>query len=354
MPAPCEVHFLDVGQGASSVILFHNQAEQRNEAVVIDCGPTAKGVPLALLKDRKVYLQSLILTHHDADHIGGAKAMIRTFAREGRLGEIYLVFDNSVPARKLAAWLYGEWQRGQLPRLPQVLADGSRVSPTTSFFLKALAPNILEANLARNKNEGSGVLELACGRHHILFCGDSTQRLWERIQAQHGRLPCDGILIPHHGGRFTDGGDELPAVHWFFHHAVKARVVILSFSTSNAYGHPRSEVVEAARAAGAEILCTQLHPGFGDRDVRRAIGRGVVPPTCFARSGVDHATDKEGLRKHVACAGSITVTLGWRKPRWGNRGDPDPICGFRDLDHFRRARHTLEARSGCAVLCHQF
>src|SRR5262245_50143261 len=127
MPSRCEVHFLDVGQGAASVILYHNPEAERNEAIVLDCGPTEDGVPLALLQDRDVYVRALILTHYHADHTAGAKKIIRTFAKRDLLGDIYLVNDQSEGARDLAGWLLKELKAKRLQRRPLPLEPGTSI-----------------------------------------------------------------------------------------------------------------------------------------------------------------------------------------------------------------------------------
>ena len=37
MKPACEIHFLDVGQGSTSIVRYTNENEGRREAIVIDC-----------------------------------------------------------------------------------------------------------------------------------------------------------------------------------------------------------------------------------------------------------------------------------------------------------------------------
>ena len=70
-----EVHFLDVGQGDSTLIVCGGHA------MLIDAGDDSKGTQIQnYLKKQKVEkLDYLVLTHPDADHIGGAPVVITKF-----------------------------------------------------------------------------------------------------------------------------------------------------------------------------------------------------------------------------------------------------------------------------------
>ncbi len=71
-----KVHFIDVGQGDATLI------QCGEHAMLIDAGDNDKGtaVQLYLTKQGVKKLDYLILTHPDADHIGGADVVITKFA----------------------------------------------------------------------------------------------------------------------------------------------------------------------------------------------------------------------------------------------------------------------------------
>ena len=74
-PAPMEVHFLDVGQGDCTLVTCDGHA------MLIDAGDDTKGTAIQnyLNKQKIRSLDYLILTHPDADHIGGAPVIITKF-----------------------------------------------------------------------------------------------------------------------------------------------------------------------------------------------------------------------------------------------------------------------------------
>lgn len=71
-----EVHFLDVGQGDSTFI------KCGDHSMLIDTGDDSKGTAIQnyLQKQNIKKLDYLILTHPDADHIGGAPVVITKFS----------------------------------------------------------------------------------------------------------------------------------------------------------------------------------------------------------------------------------------------------------------------------------
>ena len=74
-PDTMEVHFLDVGQGDATLITCGGHA------MLIDAGDDSRGTAIQnyLSKRNIEKLDYLILTHPDADHIGGAPVIITKF-----------------------------------------------------------------------------------------------------------------------------------------------------------------------------------------------------------------------------------------------------------------------------------
>ena len=68
-PSEAEIHFIDVGQGDATLITCDGHA------MLIDAGENDKGTALQLYLTKQGIekLDYLVLTHPDADHIGGGK-----------------------------------------------------------------------------------------------------------------------------------------------------------------------------------------------------------------------------------------------------------------------------------------
>ena len=86
--ADFEVHFIDVGQGDSTLIKLDD-----GKNMLVDCGPKASREKLVnYLNDQKVEtIDYFLLTHADADHVGGGKAVFENFAIKN-----FFIFFNSL------------------------------------------------------------------------------------------------------------------------------------------------------------------------------------------------------------------------------------------------------------------
>jgi beta-lactamase superfamily II metal-dependent hydrolase len=338
----CEVHFLDVGQGSSSVVLFQNPLENHCEAILIDGGPKTGDIATLVLEDFADYLQAVFVTHNHLDHVGGIEKILRTWCKLGKFGDIYLLNDGTEGARLMAMTLKNEVKAGRLKRdQHHWLNEGAQYKyQTAGAAIEVLvrSPTLDEAILMKNANEASGVIQVRYRGTDVLFCGDSTRAIWTRIvnEAGIGPLGCEAVTVPHHGGHM-DASRSPDNGPWFFSEAVKAKVAIFSFGASNNNRHPRPEVVCAAKTQGKceTILCTQIHPGLnlppypgGDN--------GLYEPTRYSLSKQDPSfQDGTARRRNYACAGSITLRLGPGGPVWGNGGDPDSICAFESIPEFQ-------------------
>lgn len=360
----CEVHFLDVGQGSSSILLYFNSQENRNEAIVVDGGPVTtdvrKEITASILEEFADYVRAIFVTHNHLDHVGTIPKLVRTWAKAGRFGDIYLVNDGTAGAKLLATTLATEVEerRLSLEQLHWLERGKEYTYPSTgsqTVQVRVLSPTVLEALQMKRANDASGVIRITYRDATILFCGDSTLPVWGRIVAENkGRLRCDAVAVPHHGGHLDDTR-VAEGERWFFSEAVEANVAVFSFGAANTYGHPRQDVVCAAKRAygRTEVLCTEVHPlrnqlpPLGDEN-------GLYEPTAYSFSSQDRSVDPTtGRRRHYACAGSITLRLGAGRPGWGHGGFTDPICGFPSITEFQTTVKNVLMKAGKALPpCH--
>ena len=88
------------------------------------------------------------------------------------------------------------------------------------------------------------------GQHGaVLLAGDIGEGIEEGLaKRQPQQLRADVVLAPHHGS----AGSSTPP----FVTTTQTRLVLVSAGHGNRFGHPRREVVERWRHAGAEVLTT--------------------------------------------------------------------------------------------------
>jgi len=157
-PDTMEVHFIDVGQGDSTLI------KCGEHSMLIDAGDDTKGTLIKnyLKKQNIKSLDYLVLTHPDADHIGGAPVIITKF-------DINKVFvsnfekDNKTYQKLIQALDYKRLKY----ETPKVGTQYSLGSATITI----LAPN-KEYN---NPNDSSISLIVQNGNNKFLFSGDAVE-----------------------------------------------------------------------------------------------------------------------------------------------------------------------------------
>ncbi len=234
-----EVWLLDVGQGLAVLV------RTREHALLYDAGPRMRGfdsgekiVVPALRGLGVTRLDSLLLSHADNDHAGGAAAVLQ--------------------ALSVAALYSGEAERHRLPRLPQPCVDGAEWQWDGVHFVTWQWAG------GADGNERSCLLRIEAGGERLLLTGDIGLR-GERWLLQDGRaVQADWLLAPHHGSRTSSGEPFL--------RAVAPRGVLVSRGWSNPFGHPHAEVLARYAALGIAV-----HDTARDGALRLQLGSGMGP-----------------------------------------------------------------------------
>lgn len=229
--ADMEVHYIDVGQGDATLIKADEQY------MLIDAGDNEKGsaVQLYLQKQGVEKLDYLVLTHTDADHIGGADVIITKF-------EIDTVFlgdfkkENKTYEELVDAFAY----KGLTYTTPEV---GSEYKLGNASF-KIVAPN-KEYN---DSNNNSIALLLENGDNRFLFTGDCEEEAEKDILANGLNLACDVYKLGHHGSN-TSSSEA-------FLNAVAPTYGVISCAEGNTYGYPHAEPMNHLRGMGVEVFRT--------------------------------------------------------------------------------------------------
>jgi competence protein ComEC len=261
-----EVTFLDVGQGAATLVRFPS-----GYAMLIDAGGTGSGrfdigrrVVEPVIWAAGVHrLTHFVATHGDADHIGGAASVVHDLEP----GEIWE--GVPVPPEPLARQLReiesragGAWrfvQRGD------ALAFGDVV-------VAIRHPTVPDWERQRVRNDDSVVVDLRVGVVSVMVTGDieaaAEADLARFIEPAGIRV----LLAPHHGSATSST--------WPLLRVAAPDLAIISAGRGNRYGHPHRAVLERYRASGARILRT-------DRDgaiTLRTDGRIVTVTTFSGRT----------------------------------------------------------------------
>ena len=204
---------LDVGQGLATLIV------KEGKGVLYDTGPAwqsgigassmAELEILPYLQREGIELETLILSHDDNDHSGGAKAILAAYP------EIELI----TPSRKN----YGETHRTFCLQGKQWQWGG--------LDIKILSPKQITD---RAENPQSCVIVLTDGQYQILLTGDADVATEKSFAEKLGKI--NVLQVGHHGSK-TSTGEFLLA-------QTKPELALISSGRWNAWNFPHPTVIE--------------------------------------------------------------------------------------------------------------
>jgi competence protein ComEC len=232
------LHVLDVGQGDAIAI-----RTPRGKWLLVDGGPRTKtwdagrSVVVPFLRRRGVgHLSAVVVTHGDADHVGGIPAVLQS------LGADFIM----EPGQPLSSSLYGEY-------LATVAGSGAdwravRAGDTVtvdSVVLAVLHPDTGWVGRQFEPNENSVVIHLRYGCFDALLSGD-VGHLVERALLESVQK-VDVLKVGHHGSAGSTSAEWLRAL------APSAAVISVGL---NRFGHPAPVVLELLREHGVQAWRT--------------------------------------------------------------------------------------------------
>ena len=236
-----ELHVIDVGQGDAIAI-----RSPRGRWALIDAGPRGRSYDAGVarvqpyLSRRQAHaLSVLVVTHPDADHIGGAASTMEALPVHALLEPV-----QPDPRRMYLQTLDAARRRGT--RLiaaragTRVVMDG--VELEVLFPADRLAP-------PERANDNSAVILLRFGTFHALLLGDAPVSVEQWIARQYGpELRAQVLKVGHHGSS-TSTGDVLLA-------AIRPALALIPVGRQNRYGHPAPDVLARLRRNGIPVLRT--------------------------------------------------------------------------------------------------
>lgn len=222
----------DVGQGLAVAVQTHEHA------LLFDTGPDFSGeadsgnrILLPALRGMGIaQLDVLVLSHGDLDHIGGTESVLR-----------------GLPVTNVISSLPNTHPKLQLAAHNEACADGQSWEwDGVRFDMLHPAKTHTPVGVEHN-NEASCVLRVSTGQHSTLLTGDVEDLSESRLMKLHAKeLPSTLLVVPHHGSMSSSSQAFVDAVH--------PRYAMFTSGYLNRFGHPRAEIVERYRAAGSELL----------------------------------------------------------------------------------------------------
>lgn len=228
---PLEVHYIDVGQGSATLL------KSGRHAMLIDTGDSDQGtkIQLYLTKQGVENLDYLVLTHPDADHIGGAPVIITKFG----IGQLFL--SNYEKDNKTTQKVRDAMQYKGLTASDYQVGDTFALG-NASFTILGPAKEYADSNNA------SIALMVQNGNNRFLFTGDCEAEAEADLIASGADLSADVYLAGHHGSD--------TASSQAFMDAVSPTYAVISCGEGNSYGHPHAEVLNRFRSMGIQVFRT--------------------------------------------------------------------------------------------------
>jgi competence protein ComEC len=228
-PGQFEVLAADIGQGNALVV------RTAAHTLVYDAGPrygpeSDAGhrvlVPLLRAFDEKV--DTLMLSHRDIDHTGGAAAVL-----------------TMQPQAALVSSIEDGHELQQLRKSQRCMAGQHWQWDGVDF--QVMHPAGTDYDSPAKSNAMSCVLRISNGARVALLAGDIEQPQEARLAAS-PLLKADVLLVPHHGSKSSSSAEFLDAV--------KPTFALVQAGYRNRFGHPAPPVMDRYRERGIRVIDT--------------------------------------------------------------------------------------------------
>lgn len=230
----------DIGQGNAVLV------RTERHTLLYDAGPrysresdAGHRVLVPLLRALGERVDTLMLSHRDADHTGGAEAVLLQQPQAQLTGSIEAThaLQSLRPVTPCLAGQRWEWD-GVVFEVLHPLAGADAPELRANRPPKDPRPNTLSCVLRISANGGEG----ATG----LLVGDIEAPQEQALLARNAPLKADVLLVPHHGSKTSSS----PA----FLESVNPGTALVQAGYRNRFGHPAPDVLQRYRARGIDVI----------------------------------------------------------------------------------------------------
>ena len=222
-PETEEVWFtlLDVGQGLSAIV------RTRHHTLVFDAGPrfsrrfdTGRAVVVPYLRAKGIgRVDTLVVSHGDNDHVGGAFSVIDAIPIERVLSSIPEQLPYAIGCAAGETWIWDG-------------VEFNILNPPRDVMIRG--------------NNASCVLQIKSRHGNILLPADIEALVEHKLVDQYGKTLSSQILVvPHHGSKSSSTAAFLEAVN--------PRVALFPAGYRNRYRHPHPQVRARYTKIGANL-----------------------------------------------------------------------------------------------------
>ncbi len=217
----------DVGQGNAVIV------RTAEHTLVYDAGPryslesdAGHRVLVPLLRALGERVDTVVLSHRDTDHTGGARPVLTMQKGAALLSSMADDHDLQTVRTAMRCQAGQRWQW-----------DGVEFS--------VLHPRAADYDAPARSNAMSCVLRVSAGGRVALLAGDIEAAQEQALLARGAPLAADVLLVPHHGSRTSSSAA--------FIDAVAPRWALVQSGYRNRFGHPVAEVMTRYAERGVRI-----------------------------------------------------------------------------------------------------
>ena len=209
-----QLSIIDVGQGLSVLVQTKHHALLYDTGANANAGERIINPYLAWLQLRR--LDTLMISHNDKDHTGGADALLAQFTPK------QVMYSASPEGYQLA------------PSIPQRLCYAGQQWHWDEVHFQVLSP-IVGVNYDKDNNR-SCVLRVSGQGFSVLLTGDIEAPAEKILVKQATHLQSDILVLGHHGSKTSSTPEFLAQV--------KAQLAIVSAGYRNQFNHPSPPVIQ--------------------------------------------------------------------------------------------------------------
>jgi len=233
-----QVKVLDIGQGDAILIRGGGQT------VLVDTGDieTRDKLVAYIKKEGITAIDTVIITHPHADHLGGMLGVLENF-------KVKQIYDSGQTATTALYRKYlSEVQKQKIPF--NLVTAGEEISITNEIKLKFLTPSkpfITESAM----NNNSIVAKLTYNQFSMLLTGDAEKESEKNMVKNYAKeLKSTVLKAGHHGSNTSSSSGFLKAVG--------PEAVIISLGANNDYHHPHPSTLKKYVDAQLKVYRTDL------------------------------------------------------------------------------------------------
>lgn len=244
------VHFINVGQGDATLI----EMPYRQHVMLIDTGgllrfdeetwqrgrdfEVGREIVVPYIKGLGIsHIDTLVLTHADADHVEGAEEVLQELS----IGEVH-VAPNSIEEASMKDFVTEAIKR-HVPVREQQAGVAWHIGDVELLYMSP-------QHTQYEGNNSSLVLYMQVNNHRVLLMGDA-EAAGEKDMLARYRTQLTNVTVLKAGHHGSNTSSEASFVE-----AAAPRVVVFSAGLNNRYGHPHKDVVARFEASQSYMWTT--------------------------------------------------------------------------------------------------